>query len=81
MAEQAHEPASPASKVNRRRFLLGASLGLGAAAAVFGPLKGLLWGGNNPAPMASNDLPGEDSIFHPRRDANLEAYERRTRGV
>ncbi len=77
MAEQAQ---AASSKVTRRRFLLIGALGVGAA-TVLGPLKGLLWGGNQSDPMASNDLPGEDSIFHPRRDANLEAYERRTRGL
>lgn len=77
MAEHASQPGS---KVTRRRFLLLSALGVGAA-AVFGPLRGLLGGKDGSVPMASNDLPGEDSIFHPRRDANLEAYERRTRGL
>ncbi len=78
MAEQVSRAGS---NVTRRRFLLVASIGLGAAAALFGPLRGLLGGHNGSGPMASSDLPGEDSIFHPRRDANLEAYERRSRGV
>ena len=78
MAEHASQAES---KVTRRGFLLAASLGLGATAALFGPLRGLLSGGGQPDKMASNGLPGEDSIFHPRRDANLEAYERRTRDV
>ncbi len=76
MAERASEAGS---KVTRRRFLVVASVGLGAATALFGPLRGLLTGGGRPGQMASNGLPGEGSIFHPRRDANLEAYERRTR--
>lgn len=78
MAEQVSQTGS---KVSRRRFLVVASLGLGAAAALFGPLRGLFGGGNGPVPMASSDLPGEDSIFHPRRDARLEDYERRSRDV
>lgn len=78
MSEQASQARS---KVTRRSFLLTASLGLGAAAALLGPLRGLLSGGDQQGPSASNGLPGEDSIFHPRRDANLEAYERRTRGL
>ena len=69
------------SSLTRRRFLLVASLGLGAAAALAGPLKGLLWGSGKAAPLASSSLPGEDSIFHPRRDARLEAYEKKSRGA
>ena len=81
MAEHAsaEQPTGAGSKVSRRRFLFIGALGVGAA-ALFGPLRGL-FGGAAAAPVASNDLPREGSMFHPRRDANLEAYERRTRGL
>ena len=77
MAEHASQAGS---RVTRRRFLLIGALGVGAATA-FGLLRGLVGGGNNSGPMASNDLPGKDSIFHPRRDANLDAYEQRSRNL
>ena len=77
MADQVSEAGS---KVTRRRFLVVASLGLGAAAALAGPLKGLL-GGSKKAPLVSSEFPGEDSIFHPRRDPRVEAAERRSRGA
>ena len=75
MAEQLSENSSI---VSRRRFLVVASLGLGAAAALAGPLKGLLFRGEKPSPLASSEFPGEDSIFHPRRDPRLDAAERRS---
>lgn len=61
-----------ASQQSRRSFL--AKLGLGLAAAAFASLplgrRGRRTGGL--APGASQEFPGEDSIFHPARDPRLD---------
>ena len=69
--EQAEvEPAKKPSGESRRSFL--AKLGFGAAALALaaGPLGGLarIRGGKADA----DDLPGEDSIFHPVTDPRLD---------
>ena len=64
------EPAKKPSGESRRSFL--AKLGFGAAALTLaaGPLGGLarIRGGTADA----DDLPGEDSIFHPANDPRLD---------
>ena len=51
-----------------------AKLGLGLAAAAVASFslgrRGLRTG--DPAPVASQEFPGEDSIFHPARDPRLD---------
>ena len=59
---------------SRRSFLAKFSLGLAAVAGSGLLLRNLFSGGREePDP---DEFPGEDSIFHPRRDPRLEAQER-----
>lgn len=58
--------------VNRRQVLgIGAAL-LVVAAALALPFK--LFGSFSRNSRSGSDLPGEGSIFQPRKDANLERY-------
>ena len=61
-----------AARQSRRSFLAKLGLGLAAAAVASFPLgrRGRRTGG--PAPGASQEFPGEDSIFHPARDPRLD---------
>ena len=65
------------TKVTKRGFLALVSLGLGAVAVLASPLRGIILG-EKPNRAASDEFPGEDSIFHPRRDPREAAQERRT---
>ena len=60
---------------SRRSFLAKLSLGL-AAIAGSGLLLRNLFSGGREEPDPDEEFPGEDSIFHPRRDPRLEARER-----
>ena len=71
MADKTHEARS---WYTRRGFLKVASLGIAAAAVLAWSLKGIPGGGRVTA--ASSEFPGEDSIFHPRRDPREVAKEK-----
>lgn len=58
---------------SRRHFLATLVLGLGALTFLASISRFL--GRRRPTPLVS-ELPGEGSIFQPRRDARLEAWER-----
>ncbi len=66
------EPDQIGSKVksreSRRSFLTKMGLGAAALAIVGGPLGMLGRFRNNQDSAASQDFPGEDSIFHPASD-------------
>jgi hypothetical protein len=77
----AHPPKSAkTSRFSRRDVLKVAAVGVGllAGVSILGKLTGLgkLAGGPGKADPRSVPLPGEGSIFQPRRDARLEAWER-----
>ena len=61
----------------RRGFLARFSLGLAALAGTGLILRGFLSGRKEGPQHADREFPGEDSIFHPRRDPRLDAAERR----
>ena len=63
---------SEASQRSRRNFLVKLGLGIAAAAVASLPLgrRGRRTGG--PSPGASQEFPGEDSIFHPAQDPRLD---------
>ena len=58
--------------VNRREVLGKGAIVLGVAAALMLPFK--LFGGFSGSKNAESDLPGDGSIFQPRKDANLKKY-------
>lgn len=58
--------------MNRREVLGKGAVLLGVAAALMLPFK--LFGGFSGNKNAGSDLPGKDSIFQPRKDANLKKY-------
>ena len=60
------------SGLNRREVLGKGAVLLGIAAALTLPFK--LFGGFSGNKNAGTDLPGKDSIFQPRKDANLNKY-------
>jgi hypothetical protein len=60
------------SGLNRREVLGKGAIVLGVAAALMVPFK--LFGGFSGNKNAGSDLPGKDSIFQPRKDANLKKY-------
>ena len=62
---------------SRRRFLGTLSLGLAAVAGAGLLLRNFLSSGEKEEAEPGNEFPGEDSIFHPRRDPRQEALERR----
>ena len=64
--------------MTRRGFLALGALGLGALVALASPLRGRLGGKGSPS-LASNEFPGEDSIFHPRRNPREVAREKGSR--
>ncbi|PKB78986.1 MAG: hypothetical protein BZY88_15640 [SAR202 cluster bacterium Io17-Chloro-G9] len=61
---------SPTGVQSRRNFLV--KLGLGAAAMAMVSVPFFFRGRGKPdrSPSASQDSPGEDSIFHPRSGSN-----------
>ena len=61
----------------RRSFLTRFSLGLAAVAGAGFLLRGLLPGGKENPRAGEGEFPGEDSIFHPRKDPRLDSAERR----
>ena len=61
----------------RRSFLTRFSLGLAAIAGAGFLLKNFLLPGGERASGSNDEFPGEESIFHPRKDPRLEAQERR----
>ncbi len=71
MAEQI-EPdqieSQPKSAESRRSFLAKMGLGVAAMAIVGGPLGMLGRFRSNQEKAASQDFPGDDSIFHPASD-------------
>ena len=60
------------SGFNRREVLGKGAVLLGVAAALTLPFK--LFGGFSGNKNTETDLPGNGSIFHPRKDANLKKY-------
>ena len=66
MSEESSEP-SPSGE-SRRSFLAKLGLGAAAVAVAAGSLTRLGGSGGKQDDQASNDFPGEDSIFHPARD-------------
>ena len=61
-----------------RRSILGKfSLGLVGIAGAGLLFRNFLFSGRNEQPDSAQVFPGEESIFHPRRDPRLEAVERR----
>ncbi|MSQ11921.1 MAG: hypothetical protein EXR48_04425 [Dehalococcoidia bacterium] len=67
-------PARAARLLNRREILAAAAMGIGALASL--TLVGRLLRRERRSDAASVPLPGEGSIFQPRRDARLEEWER-----
>ena len=61
----------------RRNFLAKLSLGLIGLASAGYLLRNFLPFGGQSGSGRSDEFPGEESIFHPRRDPRLEAQERR----
>ncbi len=57
---------------SRREVLGKGAVLLGVAAALTLPFK--LFGGFSGNKNVGSDLPGKDSIFQPRKDANLKKY-------
>ena len=68
-----------ATGYSRRRFLGALSLGLAAVAGAGILLRNLLPTGGKEETEPGSEFPGEDSIFHPRKDPRQEALERRNR--
>ena len=64
---------------SRRRFLGALSLGLAAVAGAGLLLRNFLSSGEKEEAEPGSDFPGEDSIFHPRRNPRQEALERRNK--
>ncbi len=62
--------------LTRRSFLGKISLGLAALIGVGVAAKGASGGPSAPA-AADAQFPGEDSIYHPRKDPRIESAERR----
>lgn len=60
------------SGFNRREVLGKGAMVLGLAAALALPFK--LFGGFSRNNSAGSDLPGDGSIFQPRKDVNLKKY-------
>lgn len=60
------------SGINRREVLGRGAVVLGLAAALALPFK--LFGGFSRNNASGLDLPGDGSIFQPRKDANLKKY-------
>lgn len=60
------------SGFNRREVLGKGAVVLGIAAALALPFK--LFGGSSRNSSPNSDLPGDGSIFQPRKDANLKKY-------
>ena len=65
---------------SRRSFLGKLSLGLAALGGLAILFRGFTRLRPSKSSIAMSDFPGEDSIFHPRRDPRLEARERRNKG-
>ena len=61
----------------RRSFLAKLAIGAVSLAGAGLLLKNFVLPGGRSEPHASAEFPGEDSIFHPRKDPRLEAIERR----
>ena len=61
----------------RRSLLAKLSLGLVALAGAGLLLRNVFSPRDKGEPESGPEFPGEDSIFHPRRDPRLEALERR----
>ena len=61
----------------RRSFLTRFSLGLAAVAGAGLLLRGFLPGGKDDPVVREGEFPGEESIFHPRKDPRLDSAERR----
>ncbi len=62
---------------SRRNFLAKLSLGLIGLASAGYFLRSILPLGGKSGPGQGGEFPGEESIFHPRKDPRLEAQERR----
>ncbi len=60
----------------RRSFLKKFSLGIATLAGAGILLRNFAFSGGNEEPESGPEFPGEDSIFHPRRDPRPEALER-----
>jgi len=60
------------NEFNRREVLGKGAMVLGLAAALALPFK--LFGGLSRNNSAGSDLPGDGSIFQPRKDVNLKKY-------
>ena len=64
-----------------RRSILGKlTLGLATIAGAGFLVRSFLFSSGKEQPQHVSNFPGEDSIFHPRRDPRLEAVERRRKG-
>ena len=63
----------------RRSFLGKLVLGAASVAGAGFMLKGLLLPQGKEESRSPDEFPGEDSIFHPRRDPRQEALDRRKR--
>ena len=70
------EPRQPQGHT-RRSFLTKLSLGLAALAGSGFLLRHFLLPGEKGGSAQGAEFPGEESIFHPRKDPRLEAEERR----
>jgi hypothetical protein len=75
LRNQGGQPKNP----SRRTFLGQLTLGLAAVGGAGSLLRHLLTSGNEERDMAARQLPGPDSIFHPRQDPQLEAQEKSRR--
>ena len=60
----------------RRTFLARLSIGLATIAGTGFLLKNLFLPREDRASTSNYEFPGEESIFHPRKDPRLEAQER-----
>ena len=69
------EPHQPQGQT-RRSFLTKLSLGLAALAGSGFLLRNFLLPGEKGGADQGDEFPGEDSIFHPRKDPRLEAQKR-----
>ena len=66
-----------AGDYTRRSFLGKLVLGIATVAGAGFLLKSFVLGQGKEESKPSDEFPGEDSIFHPRRDPHQEALERR----
>lgn len=71
------ESAARSSSVTRRDLLGFVAMGAGFLAAT--TVLGRLLSGSRRKTVENTPLPGEDSIFEPRRDARLSTWEQRHR--